>query len=83
MKNQQSRIFQYFLIFGLALLLLRLFPVVIRLGQAIFMGLRAFWWIAVPALVIGWITWKLKRLNLKETEPMRDVTHSVIDKDKP
>lgn len=84
MKTQQSKTFKYLMTLGLVLLLLRFFPIIIRLSQGLLMVVRAYWWLVAPILILGFVARKLKkqRLLMKKKEaataahPIRDVTPS-------
>ncbi len=58
-----------------AVLLMRLLPLIMRLVQVLAIGVRAYWWAVLPAMLVGMVVWRIKR-QAQLRPPMRDVTHS-------
>lgn len=70
-------IFRYFVIGLLFLVLLRLFPFVIRVVQILAVGVRAYWWAILPAIIVIWIIRKARqKKDPSAFEKARDVTNS-------
>ncbi len=95
MKTQKFGFFQATLIFIAVVVLLRFLPVVLRVVQAIAIGVRAFWWAVLPVVICSWVIWKFKRrIQASKSEqafenssehfsgnrPLRDVTDSANDR---
>lgn len=90
MKPQKPWLVRYVLMFLLGLVIIRFLPVVVRLGQSLVMGARAYWWLVVPVIVMVGVVWRMRRQkllkrspeNLFNVHPLRDVTNSALDKEK-
>lgn len=65
--------------------IVRFFPVIARMIQAAAIAARTFWWLILPVLVIGWVSWRRYRRGSIEknseyqgaSEGCRDVTNSA------
>lgn len=77
MKKQNFKFFKFIVYLILALVLLRFLPIFLRAGQAIAVGVRAYWWAVLPAVFFGWALWKYKRRPRAPSQLERDVTRSV------
>lgn len=85
MKAQRNGLFRYIFIFVLVLVLIRFLPVLMRVGQVVAIGIRGYWWVVLPSLLIGLMIWRSKRRvlaaekseNLSGARAARDVTNSV------
>ena len=83
MKAQGFGLFRFILIFVAVFALIRFLLVIMRVGQAMTLGTRAYWLAVVPATVCLWVVWKLRRRS-RATQTsehlfkgrMRDVTNS-------
>ncbi len=84
MSRQGTGIFRYILAFLLILTLIRLSPLILRMIQAMAIGVRGYWWAILPALAISGVLWKIIRREsvTKKAEDqfddqnLRDVTDS-------
>ncbi|MGK5086201.1 hypothetical protein WDW86_01475 [Bdellovibrionota bacterium FG-2] len=59
-------ILQILFLVGFVLLLLRFFPLVVRLGDAAALGVRGvveFWWVVLLLALGGWLIWVLRKRN--------------------
>jgi len=61
MRNLKFSLSRLILIVLGILILLRFSPVLLRMGQALAAGLKAYWWLALPSLIGLWLIWKLRR----------------------
>lgn len=85
MKSLGSGILRYAILVLLIFVCVRFFPLIVRLGQFLFLGLRGYWWILLPLFVAGWRVIKSRRQPSREnaerpvfgSQDIRDVTHSV------
>lgn len=87
MKAERKGPFHFILIFIMAFAVIRFFPLIIQVIQALAIGLRGLWWLVLPSVVVGWVIWKSKRRVLIKknsedsfhTESLRDVTNSAVN----
>ncbi len=56
-----------------ALVLMRFLPLIMRWAQVLAVGVRAYWWAVLPAMLVGIVVWRTKR-QPRLRPPMRDVT---------
>lgn len=82
-------VFDYVVIVALIIVGIRFLPLVLRLFQALVMGVRAFWFVVLPLVALGWLCIKMKRRKSvlgksqsPENQPMRDVTNSAFSEPK-
>jgi len=63
MKNQQRGILQIIFLLVFVALLIRLFPLAIRIAESAALGIRQFWWMILILSLGGWLVWVLKKRN--------------------
>lgn len=63
MRSYWRGIIQLIVLGVFALLLIRFFPFVARIGEAAVMGLREFWWGILILALGGWLIWVLRKRN--------------------
>ena len=74
-----------FMFLLLLFVLIRIFPVLVRIGQLMLSGIHSFWWAVLPLLIVGTSIWifKKRRIALKNSKnlsnrpELRDVTNSI------
>lgn len=90
MRAGRFGVFQLILTLVAVFVLFRFLPMLIRLAQALAIGVRVYWWAVLPVLLCGWLIWKSKRRlraakmseDFFERPPPRDVTNSINERSK-
>ncbi len=63
MKRQLRSFLQIALLFAVAFLLLRLFPVAVRATEAAALGAWQLWWAILGLALAIWLFWVLRKRN--------------------
>ncbi len=63
MRRQLNGFLQLLFLFAVVFVLIRLFPLAVRLGGAITPGLLEFWWIVLIFVLGGWLIWVTRKRN--------------------
>jgi hypothetical protein len=63
MRAQLRGFLQLLFLFAVVLVLIRLFPVVVRIGGAAALSLRALWWVVLIFALGGWLIWVVRKRN--------------------
>lgn len=63
MKMQIRGFLQILFLFAIVLLLIRFFPLAIRMTEAAAMGIRQFWWLVLALALGGWLIRVLRKRN--------------------
>ncbi|MEK7689767.1 MAG: hypothetical protein AAB425_01975 [Bdellovibrionota bacterium] len=63
MKNLWRGIFQILFLVLFTGLLIRFFPLAIRVSEMAALGLREFWWVVLGLALAGWLVFVLRKRN--------------------
>ncbi len=63
MARQARGILQIAILVGIVLALVRLFPLLVRAGEAAALSIVKFWWIVLILALGGWLAWVLNKRN--------------------
>lgn len=82
MKTRSLSFVKLILLLLAVVVLIRLLPFILRVGQTLLLSTKAFWPAVVPIAIGLWVVYKLRsraRLSGQQKHPLRDVTESIKD----
>jgi hypothetical protein len=63
MKAERKSFLQIILLVGFVIILIRLFPIFIRLIEVAAFDLIRFWWVVLILALLGWLVYVLRKRN--------------------
>jgi hypothetical protein len=63
MRRRAQGVFQLVLLILFVIVLVRFFPLAVRVVEGAALGIRQFWWVVLGFALGGWLVWVLRKRN--------------------